>query len=228
MCSSSVRRPRLGVSTPRSEFLSSLRTPRRLPIHVDAGRIDQGDRRRLGRHGDRRVHRHAGPAHGQAAPRRVLPRGACRRPRRRGVQLPARPRHGDGSGARLRDRELGARLRRLRARAGSRHAPPGSVARGDGARPRRRRVARRLAGRSLAAAGAEATGRARGRARLHAHVRLRARVLPPARDLRGGPREALPRPDAVGPLHPRLPHPRHDLRRAAHPADAERDAGRRA
>ena len=48
-------------------------------------------------------------------------------PRGRGLQLPARARDGDGSGARLRDRELGARLRRLR--------PP--------ARPRRRCAASR-------------------------------------------------------------------------------------
>ena len=33
-----------------------------------------------------------------------------------GLQLPARPRHGDGSGRRVRDRELGAGLRRLRHR----------------------------------------------------------------------------------------------------------------
>jgi glutamine synthetase len=46
-----------------------------------------------------------------------------------------------------------------------------------------------------------------------------ARVLPPEGELRGSPREALPGADAVGPLHPRLPHPRHDLRRAAHPPD---------
>ena len=52
-----------------------------------------------------------------------------RRPRGRGLQLPARARHGDGSDSRLRDRELGAGLRRLRAAARSRRrcvAFPGS------------------------------------------------------------------------------------------------------
>ena len=34
-------------------------------------------------------------------------------------------------------------------------------------------------------------------------------------------------PDAVGAVHPRLPHPRHDLRRAAAPPDPQRHAGRR-
>ena len=48
----------------------------------------------------------------------------------------------------LRDRELGARLRRLRDEAGSRDAAADSVARGDRARPLRRPLARRLAGRS--------------------------------------------------------------------------------
>ena len=38
------------------------------------------------------------------------------RARGRGLQLPPRARDGDGPGARLRDRELGSRLRRLRAR----------------------------------------------------------------------------------------------------------------
>ena len=40
---------------------------------------------------------------------------------------------------------------------------------------------------------------------------------PPPRDLRRGAREALPRPHAVGAVHPRLPHPRDELRRAVHP-----------
>ena len=46
----------------------------------------------------------------------------------------------------LRDRELGAWLRRLRDEAGSRDAAPDSVARGDRARPLRRPLARRLTG----------------------------------------------------------------------------------
>ena len=35
-------------------------------------------------------------------------------------------------------------------------------------------------------------------------------------------------PDAVGAVHPRLPHPRHDLRRGVPAPDPERHAGRRA
>ena len=38
-------------------------------------------------------------------------------------------------------------------------------------------------------------------------------------------RAALPRPDAVGAVHPRLPRARRHLRRAVHPPDPERDAG---
>ncbi len=40
-------------------------------------------------------------------------------------------------------------------------------------------------------------------------------------------REALPRADAVDPLHPRLPRPRDDLRRGPDPPDPQRDAGGR-
>ena len=107
------------------------------------------------------------------------------------------------------------RIRRLRAPARSRDVAAGAVARGDRARALRRRLARRLAGRPFAAAGAEGAGREGARARLRRDVRLGARVLPLARELRRGAREALPRPDAVGAVHPRLPHPRLGLRRAA-------------
>ena len=179
------------------------------------------------RHGRRRVHRHAGPAHGKAAPRGVLLRGDGGRASGRRLQLPPRARHGDGPDPGLRDRELGARLRRLRDEAGSRDAAPDPVARGDRTRPLRRPLARRLARAAVAAAGAEgADGSGRG-ARLHADDRLGARVLPPARDLRGGMGAALRGPDAVRPVHPRLPHPRDDLRRGPHPPDPQRDARRR-
>ena len=100
-----------------------------------------------------------------------------------------------------------------------------AVARGDGARPLRRRLGGRLAGRRLAAPGARGAGRAGARGRLRADGRLRARVLPPQGDLRRGARQALPRPDAVGAVHPRLPRPRDHLRRGPDPPDPERDAG---
>ena len=54
----------------------------------------------------------------------------------------------------------------------------------------------------------------------------RARVLSPPRDLRRGAREGATRPDAVRPVHPRLPHPRDDLRRAVPPPDPQRHARR--
>ena len=149
-----------------------------------------------------------GRLHGQAAARRVLPRRDGRGARGGGLQLPARARDGDGSGARLRARELGAGLRRLRRPARPRDAAPDPVARGDGARARRRAVARRLAGAALAAAGAEGADGAGRRARLHADDGQRARVLSPPRDVRGGAREGVRRADALGAVHPRLPHPR--------------------
>ena len=55
--------------------------------------------RRHDRHGRHRVHRHAGPPVRQAHPGGVLPRRRGRA-RRRGLQLPARARHGDGSRSR--------------------------------------------------------------------------------------------------------------------------------
>ena len=57
----------------------------------------------------------------------------------------------------------------------------------------RRRRARRLPGRRLAAPGADRPVRARPRDGLHADVRLRARVLPLQGELRRGPREGLQR-----------------------------------
>ena len=64
---------------------------------------------------------------------------------------------------------------------------------GDGARPRRRRLARRLTRPALAAPGAASPGRAGGEARPDADDRLRARVLPRQGDVRRGAREAATR-----------------------------------
>src|SRR6185295_5017756 len=113
----------------------------------------------------------------------------------RGVQLPARARHGDGPATGLRDGELGAWLRRLPPASRPRDAAPQPVARGVGTRPLRRRLGRWVAGRRLAAAGAEGAGRAGAGARARADGRLGARVLPPEGELRGGPRGPLPEPD---------------------------------
>ena len=106
-------------------------------------------------------------------------------------------------------------------------APADPLARGDGARPLRRAVARRLARAAVAAAGPPGPGRAGCRARARADARLGARVLSSPPDFPGGLGAALREPHALGPVHPRLPHPRRDLRRGPHPPDPERDARRR-
>ena len=103
----------------------------------------------------------------------------CRRDGRRasgrGLQLPARARHGDGSDPGLRDRELGARLRRLRDEAGPRRRCGGS----RGSRRRRSSSATSLwhdgtPVAAVAAPGAEGADGARRSARLHADDRARS------------------------------------------------------
>src|SRR5438874_13380705 len=81
--------------------------------------------------------------------------------------------------------------------------------------------------RSVTAPGAEGAGGEGARSRPRADVRLGARVLPLPRDLPRGAREALPRPHALGAVHPRLPHPRGELRRAVPPHGAHVDEGGR-
>ena len=84
------------------------------------------------RHRARRLPRHAGPADRQALPGRVLPRR-----RARGdawLRLPARQRHRHGAGARLRGRQLGQGLWRLRHEARPGDADEVRLARGHGAR----------------------------------------------------------------------------------------------
>ena len=110
--------------------------------------------------------------------------------------------------------------------AGPGHVAADPVARGDRARPLRRPLARRNAGSAVAAPGAEGADGAGSGARPHADDGLGARVLPPARDLPGGVGAAVRGPDAVRAVHPRLPHPRHDLRRGPHPPDPQRHARR--
>ena len=87
-------------------------------------------RGRLDRHRAGRVHRHAGAAcrASAAPPPYFLDEVVAAR--RRGVQLPARRRRRDEHRRRLRDVELGARLRRLRAAARHGDAAPGALARG--------------------------------------------------------------------------------------------------
>ena len=80
---------------------------------------------------------------------------------------------------------------------------------------------------AVAAPGAEGADGTSGCARPDADDGQRARVLPPPRDLRGGARQGVLRADAVGAVHPRLPHPRHDLRRGVPASAQERHARRR-
>ena len=182
---------------------------------------------RRDRHRRRRLHRHAGAPDGQAPARRVLPRGVARA-RGRGLQLPARARDGDGPRARLRDRELGARVRRLPARARPRDAAADPLARGDGARALRRRLARRLAGRAVAAAGA-ARRRSSGRGRSGSS----RSSAPSSSSSSSRRRYAEAHAAHYRDLTPSVPYilDYHvlatTLRRAADPADPERDAGRR-
>ena len=183
--------------------------------------VESGD----DRHGRRRLHRHAGPPAGKAAPRRVLRRGGRGRARGRGLQLPARAGHGDGADPGLRDRELGAGLRRLRARrriSARSGASRGSTATalvlcdvqwhdGSPVEPSPRQVLKAQMERAAALGLTPMTG-----------SELEFYLL--RQTLRGGLGAALRGPDAVRPVHPRLPRSRHDLRRGSHPPDPERDA----
>ncbi len=106
------------------------------------------------------LHRHAGPAPGQAAVRRVLP-GRGRARVLRGLQLPARRRRRHEHGRRLPDVVLGARLRRLRHAAGPGDAAPDPLASGHRAGAGRPDLAGRHAGGRVAAAD-PARGRSTG------------------------------------------------------------------
>ena len=86
-----------------------------IPTQPDVEELSRLDRRRRDRHRPRRVPRPAGPARRQAGHRPLLPRARARPTGDRGVQLPARGRRRHDAAARLRVRELGAGLRRLRA-----------------------------------------------------------------------------------------------------------------
>ena len=158
--------------------------------------------------------------HGAAFPERG--RGA----RRRGLQLPARRGRGHEHGRRLRDVELGARLRRLRVQARHGHAAAGAVARGHGAADGRPRVGGRQRRGGLAAADPAQAARPAGRARLDRRGRHRARVHRLPRQLRGRLAQGLPRPRAGEPLQRRLLDARHRAHRAADPAHQELDDGR--
>ena len=123
------------------------------------------------------VHRHAGSADGQAAGCGTLPRRSPSTTGSRAATTCSRStwRWNRSPGYEIASWEPGYGDFHLHARPV--HAATDPVARGHGARPVRRRRARRLADRRFAAAGPAAAGRTGARARLRADVRLRARVL---------------------------------------------------
>ena len=90
--------------------------------HLTVEDLTRRDRRRRDRHRRRRLHRHAGPAAGQAAARALLPRQVLDA-RHRGLQLPARRRRRHEHRRRLRDHLVGPRLRRHGVRPRPRHDP---------------------------------------------------------------------------------------------------------
>ena len=149
-----------------------------------------------------------------------------RRARRRGLQLPARGGRRHEHRRRLRDVELGARLRRLRDGAGLRHAAPDPVARGNGAAHGRPRLGGRLGRGGLAAADPAPPAGAARRARLEGDRGHGARVHRLPRQLRGGVAQGLSRPRAGQPLQRRLLDARHRADGAADPAHSQLD-GRR-
>ena len=108
-------------------------------------------------------------------------------PRRRGLQLPAGPRHGHGAASRLRDGELGGRLRGLRDRARHVDAAPDPMARPHRAGSRGRRQRRRQPRRRLAAPDPDRRLRARP-------WRWASPRMPPPSSSSTSTRRATPRP----------------------------------
>ena len=114
------------------------------------------------RHDRRGLHRHAGPAHGQARPGPGLPRRR-HQPRCPLLHVPAGHRHGDEHARRVPAHELGDRLRRLDRRADLGPAADPAVAARDGHGPGRhgRRGDRRWRSRSRRGRSSSARSRAR-------------------------------------------------------------------
>ena len=175
----------------------------------DTGRATTRGRERRDRHRAPGDDRHAGAADGQAAARPVL-RLRDRRPRSGRLLLPADRRRRHEHRAGLLDGLVGHRLRRLRVPPRHVHPAPGAMARTNRAGRRRHRVAGRHAGPSLAPTDPAAAARTAGGAWMDGQRRLGARVHPLPRQLRRGPREALPRPAAGQPVQRRLLDPGDD------------------
>ena len=157
----------------------------------------------------------------------LLPR-ARRRPRHRGVRLPAglRRRHGPAAG--LRVRQLGDRLRRPQRRHRPPDGPAHPLAPGQRARPVRPADHGRRAGRGLAPAHPAPPDRAGRRAGLRGQVRHRARVLPVPRLVHRGRRQALAEPRPPRHLDRGLPAPPDVARGVHHRPHPQRDDSRRA
>ena len=157
--------PPSGPRTVTSHGVSDDERPRRRPRprrQAPSPRRARDDGpRRADRHDRRRLHRHAGPAHGQARPWPGLPRRR-HRPRRALLHVPARHRHGDEHARGLPAHELGDRLRRLDRRADLGPAARPALAAGHGDGPLRHdRRGDRRGDPGLAADDPQAPGRAR-------------------------------------------------------------------
>ena len=196
--------------------------------HLTMARARRPDRRRRDRHRRRRLHRHAGPAAGQAAARPLLPRRGARA-RHRGLQLPARVDVDMNTVDGYAISSLGARLRR------------------HGVRPRRRtrsgcsRTCRRPRWSSATWSGST-TPRSCSRRGTILQRQLDRPPSPGWQALAGtelefivfddtyeaGRRRGLPRPDAGQPVQRRLLAPRHHPGRAAAARHPQRHVRRRA
>ena len=187
-----------------------------------ARRTQEGCVGRFDRHGAPHDRRHGGPAAGQAPDHRPLPRRG-HRARGRGLQLPAGRGRGHEHRRRLRDVQLGARLRRFRDAARHGHPAPRSLARRHGARHGRPGLGGRRRRGRLAAPDPAPPARSPGRAGLAGDRRHRARVHRVQRQLRGGVEEGLSRPRPRQPLQRRLLDAGHRPCGAADPSHPQLD-----
>ena len=141
------------------------------------------------------------------------------------LQLSARQRHRYGAGARLRGGELGPRLWRFRAEARPRDAAAHPLARRDGARrwPTSSIIITTDVPHSPRAMLKRQIARL-DRARDEGDLRLRARILSVRRDLRGAPRQGLPRSEDRRLLHRGLSRLPDHQGRAGDAGDPQRAA----
>ena len=199
--------------------------------HPRLAELEGDGPRRPDRHDRRRLHRHAGPADGQARPRPGVPRRRDRA-RRPFLHVPPRDGHGDEHARGVPAHELGDRLRRLDRRADLGPAAVAALAARHGDGPQRTRSTRRRARRSRSRRGPSSSARSRsGRSRLRDQGRLRVRVLRPQGLLGVAGRAGLADTEDVRLLQRGLPPPAGDQggatpSPAAHPDERRQRADR--